>query len=130
MATERSVPAGDAYNARGIEAAAGSVLVGRGSHLITQDLKTGMHIRLVAPVGWRVNQVAEEHNVSQREAERLVTEHEHQRDQFYRTFFVQDARHPFHHDLIIDNSRFNLDQMAEIVFTALGARFGETLVGA
>ena len=29
-----------------------------------------------------------------------------------------------------DNSRFNLAQVAEIVFTALGARFGETLVGA
>jgi hypothetical protein len=31
---------------------------------------------------------------------------------------------------VIDNSRFNLAQIAEIVFTALGARFGETLVSA
>jgi hypothetical protein len=42
----------------------------------------------------------------------------------------QDEAHPFVHDLTIDNSRFNLAQIAEIVFTALGARFGETLVSA
>ncbi|NQU09192.1 cytidylate kinase-like family protein [bacterium] len=106
------------------------ILVGRGSHLITQDLKTGMHVRLVAPRGWRVHQVTEEQQLPQREAAKLVEDHERQRDQFYRTFFVQDPQHPFHHDLIIDNSRFNLDQLAEIIFTALGARFGETLVGA
>jgi molybdopterin molybdotransferase len=40
MATERSVPAGDAYNARGIEAAAGSVLVGRGT--VLDFAKVGM----------------------------------------------------------------------------------------
>ena len=28
-----------------------TIFVGRGSYLITQDLKTGLHIRLVAPHG-------------------------------------------------------------------------------
>ncbi|MGH8597145.1 MAG: AAA family ATPase, partial [Gammaproteobacteria bacterium] len=32
-----------------------AVIVGRGSALATQDLKTGMHVRLVAPHGWRVH---------------------------------------------------------------------------
>ena len=31
-----------------------AILVGRGSHLITQDLKTGLHVRLDAPREWRI----------------------------------------------------------------------------
>ena len=107
-----------------------AVLVGRGSSLVTQDLRNGMHIRLVAPRAWRVHAIAANRNLSMTEAEKTVTEGEKQRHHYINTFFVLDPQFPFPHDLVIDNSRFNLMQIVEIVFTALGARFGETLVGA
>ena len=107
-----------------------AVLVGRGSSLVTQDLRNGMHIRLVAPRAWRVHAIAANRNLSTSEAEKTVTEGEKQRHHYINTFFVLDPHFPFPHDLVIDNSRFNLMQIVEIVFTALGARFGETLVGA
>jgi len=107
-----------------------TILVGRGSFLITQDLRTGMHVRLVAPRDWRVHSVATDREITSSEAEKIVEQGERRREHYMRTFFAHDPSHPFLHDLIIDNSRFNLAQIAEIVFTALGARFGETLVGA
>ena len=107
-----------------------AVLVGLGCYMITQDLKTGLHVRLVASRAWRVHKISVDRGIPQREAEIVVGEGEKQRDNFLRTFFTHDPQHPFHHDLIIDASAFNLAQAAEIVFTALGARFGETLVGA
>ncbi|MGA2140710.1 MAG: cytidylate kinase-like family protein [Verrucomicrobiia bacterium] len=107
-----------------------AVLVGRGSSLVTQDLRNGMHIRLVAPRAWRVHAIATNRNLSMTEAEKTVTEGEKQRHHYINTFFVLDPDFPFPHDLVIDNSRFNLMQIVEIVFTALSARFGETLVGA
>ncbi len=107
-----------------------AILVGRGSHLLTQDLKTGMHVRLEAPRDWRIAQIAGKRQVEHAAAAKLVDEADREREQFLHTFFVRDPKHPFHHDLVIDNSRFNLDQVVEIIFTALGARFGETLVGA
>ena len=106
------------------------VLVGRGSYMLTQDLKTGLHIRLVAPRGWRVHKVETDRQLSRANAEKIVSDGERERSHFLQTFFVHDPGHPFHHDLIIDSSRFNLAQTTEIVFTALGARFGEQLVGA
>lgn len=106
-----------------------AVLVGRGSHLVTQDLKTGLHIRLVAPHSWRVHKVASDRNLSPAEADHIVRAGQRERQHFLNTFFAQDPEHPFHHDLVIDNSRFNLAQLAEIVFAALSARFGEILVG-
>lgn len=107
-----------------------AVLVGRGSNLITQDLKAGLHVRLVAPRGWRVYKIASSHNVRPDEASEMVTRFEKEREQFLRTFFVQDPAHPFSHDLVIDNARFNLDQIVEIIFCALAAHFGEQLAGA
>lgn len=107
-----------------------AVLVGRGSSLVTQDLRNGMHIRLVAPRAWRVHAIAANRNLTMSEAEKTVADGEKQRHHYINTFFVLDPDFPFPHDLVIDNSRFNLMQIVEIVFTALSARFGETLVGA
>lgn len=107
-----------------------TIIVGRGSHLITQDLRTGMHIKLIAPRGWRIHKVATNREIPYAEAETIVAQGERERQHYLDTFFMHDPAHPFLHDLVIDNSRFNLAQIAEIVFTALGARFGETLVGA
>jgi len=107
-----------------------SVLVGRGSSLVTQDLRNGVHIRLVAPRAWRIHTIAAVRNLTPREAEKTVDLGEKQRHHYINTFFVLDPDFPFHHDLVIDNSRFNLVQIVEIVFAALSARFGETLVSA
>ena len=107
-----------------------AVLVGRGSYLVTRDLKTGLHVRLVASRPWRIHRVAEVQHLLYRDAERVVDQFEKERERFAQTFFVQDPNLLHYHDMIIDNSRFNLAQMAEIVFAALGARFSETLVSA
>jgi cytidylate kinase len=107
-----------------------AVLVGRGSSLVTQDLRNGLHVRLVAPRTWRVHAIATNRNLSMGEAEKTVTKGEKERHRYINTFFVLDPHFPFPHDLVIDNSRFNLMQIVEIVFTALSARFGETLVSA
>jgi cytidylate kinase len=107
-----------------------AVLVGRGSSLVTQDLRNGVHIRLVAPRAWRIHTIADRRSLTFREAEKMVDEGEKQRQHYINTFFVLDHGFPFHHDLVIDNSRFNLVQIVEMVFTVLSTRFGETLVSA
>jgi cytidylate kinase len=102
-----------------------SVIVGRGGYLITHDLKTGLHVRLVAPHEWRVHKVAVEGNLTVRNAEKIVAEGERRRANFMRTFFAQDPLRPFPYDLTLDNSRFDPGQIAETIFTTLTARFGE-----
>jgi cytidylate kinase len=106
------------------------VLLGRGSHMLTQDLKTGLHIRLEAPFDWRVHNVASNRNISQDEAVKVVQQGQIERERYLRSFFAWDPTYPLYHDLVIDNSRFNLSQIAEIVFTALSVRFGEALISA
>ena len=115
---------------RSLAAHGHSVIVGRGGYLITHDMGAGVNVRLVAPLEWRICKVAAAHNLTIREAEKIVAEGERRRDNFMRTFFVQDPLHPFRYDLIIDNSRFNLTQVAEPIYATLTARFGENLLAA
>ena len=115
---------------RSLAAHGHSVIVGRGGYLVTHDLTAGVHVRLVAPHEWRVHKVAADRNLTVREAEKIVTEGQRRRDNFMRAFFVQDPLRPFHYDLIIDNSRFSLAQVAETIYATLTARFGEKLLAA
>jgi cytidylate kinase len=106
-----------------------TILVGRGAFLITQDLKMGLHVRLEAPLDWRIRKIAGEQNLSLKEAEKFVAERQKEREQFLKSFFLQDPQHPYHHDIVVDTSRFNLAQTCEIIFAALSVKFGENLVG-
>jgi cytidylate kinase len=105
-----------------------AVLLGRGSYLLTQDLKNGLHVRLVAPLEWRVQNFATIHNLPPAEARKIVEQGQKEREMFLRTIFVHDPAHPVLHDLVFDYSRFSVPQAAEVICTALEARFGETLV--
>jgi cytidylate kinase len=114
--------------ARSIALHGHAVMVGRGTSLTTQDLKNGLHLRLVAPLEWRAHKLSETRNLSYADAKKAVTEGEEQRDRFIKTFFIQNPAYELAPDLTVDNSQFNLLQLAEIVFTALSARFGPTLL--
>jgi cytidylate kinase len=105
-----------------------AVLLGRGSYLITQDLPNGLHVRLVAPLEWRVQRFAENYNLPLAEARKVVEQGQKERETFLRTIIVQDPSHPVLHDLVFDYSKFDVAQVAEVIVTALEARFGNKLV--
>ncbi len=115
---------------RSLAAHGHSVIVGRGGYLITHDMAAGVHVRLVAPLEWRVHKLATARNLTIREAGKIVAEGERRRNHFLRTFFLQDPMRPFHYDLIIDNSRSDLAQVSETICATLTARFGEKLLAA
>jgi hypothetical protein len=95
--------------------------------LITQDLKTGLHIRLVAPPDWRAFKISANRGVTHGEAKKIVAIGERRREDFMRKHFVEHPEHVVNPDLVIDNSRFNLVQIGEIIFTALSTRLGKML---
>jgi cytidylate kinase len=102
-----------------------AVLLGRGSYLVTQDLKTGLHVRLIAPVDWRVIKITATRGATAAQAVEIIMEGEDRRDSYMREHFAQHGDEAINPDLVLDNSRFNLVQISDIVLAALRARFGE-----
>ncbi len=48
------------------------IIVGRGGVSITRDIEKSLHIKLIAPLEWRINQVSKAHVISLEEAERKI----------------------------------------------------------
>lgn len=96
-----------------------AIIVGRGGYLLTRDLEAGLHVQLVAPRDWRIRNVAAWYHLSVSEAEKLLEQREREREHFLQTFFVMPPPEAVLHHLVLDNSRFSVARMAEIVCAAI-----------
>lgn len=64
-----------------------AVIVGRGGVYVTRDVSDGVHVRLVAPLPWRIARMAELLKVSKDEAAARVEEIDHRRRAFYQKYW-------------------------------------------
>jgi Cytidylate kinase-like family len=112
---------GVADTVRGLARAASAVIVGRGGVYATRDLPGGVHVRLVAPVDYRVARVAREQGVSPEAAEAKVRRLDRERAAFQRRYFGGDVPSPELFTLILNVADMTDEQMADaIVSLVLG----------
>lgn len=100
---------------RGFAKRGNCVLIGRGSVLATQDLPNCIHLRLVAPLEFRLQKIMKSHNLNENEAKQYIDLHQQQRDDFARRFAAGDIADSSYYHLVINNGRLSVDKMAELV---------------
>jgi cytidylate kinase len=81
------------------------VLVGRGSRQLAGDAEGAFHLRLVAPLEWRVSRMAEREGWSWDQALARCNEVDRARDRFTRYFFGAAACRPEGYDLTVNAGR-------------------------
>jgi CMP/dCMP kinase len=92
------------------------VLVGRGTRQLLGDMADVFHLRLVAPLDWRVQRMALREGWSMDKARARCLEVDHSRDRFTRYFFGFDALQPEQYDLVSNSDRVPLDEVVALVF--------------
>lgn len=95
------------------------VIVGRGSNMITKKIKGGFHVRLVATLNHRVDNVSKIMNISKTEVTKLIDEKSKQREGYLREFFKFDLTDPHHYDLVVNEGRFTAEQTARLIIGAM-----------
>lgn len=98
------------------------VIVGRGSNVITRDLPRGFHVRLVAPMEWKVERICRLSGTKPRETEKMIVEKDRERDGFYREYLKFNSADPQNYDLVINNSGSPSEEAAEIIIGGMKAR--------
>lgn len=98
------------------------ILLGRGGAVACAGVARGYHVRLVAPLAWRAEKVARERKVSAPEAEAIALREEQARESFVREFTGADASNPERYDMVLNNGRHSLAEMADLVTAALRAK--------
>lgn len=95
-----------------------AVIVGRGSSFILPPEST-LRVRIVASRDDRVAFIARERELSASNAARFIDTKDHDRLKFIKDHFHKDPADPLHYDLILNRSRFSIDEAAELVIEAL-----------
>jgi len=103
----------------GLAEAGKVVIVGRGAANICQAVPGGMHLRLVAPVEWRVEQLAKAENISESRAARRVRDLDENRESFYTRFWGKDALEPERYTVTFNLSRVSPEQVVQAVLSLM-----------
>lgn len=94
------------------------IIVGRAGHLLAKDIEHSLHIRLEAPLEWRIEKVAANHHISSEEARQFIIEAEKNRNAFRKHYL--DKKHPEElFDLVIDVSKFKTANIVKLLKNAV-----------
>ena len=94
------------------------VIIGRASNIILKDTPGALHVGLVTPPDLRIRTIMERENLSEKEAEKYVTETEKARVMYYKKFFKVDPITPHLYHIILNTEKVDTDASSEIVVTA------------
>jgi cytidylate kinase len=94
------------------------VIVGRGAPQILPAATT-LRVRLVAAREHRIAVISHERHLARQEAERYIDSTERERVRFIRDHFGKDPTDPQNYDLVLNTSRFLVEECAQLIVAAL-----------
>lgn len=95
--------------------AGNSIIIGRGGVAVAQDFPNAIHVRLVAPMEFKVKILMKSMGLSAKEAEERINARQSERDRFIKHFTHLDLTDPGLYHLILSNDKSTIDEMAEMV---------------
>ncbi len=91
-----------------------AIIVGRGGASLTQSLSNCIHVKLNAPLEFRIDSISDRLKISKDEAAEIINEGQIIRDQFLKSF-LQGLPELTEFDLILNNSKITPATMARII---------------
>jgi cytidylate kinase len=92
-----------------------SIIVGRGSAIVTQPLKNCYHFRIYASHAFKVASIAKRLSISKEEAEGVVDKNQKQRDAFIHDYFNLDASDLRFYHLLFNNDKNSPERIAQMI---------------
>jgi cytidylate kinase len=107
---------------RALATAGHAIIVGRGGRFITDGLAGGIHLRLVAPLQYRIKTTAESFNLSLPAAAKRLAEIDRARTAFYRQFWPGKSLDPQSFTLTLNSADLSLDEMVACILPLVSLR--------
>lgn len=97
------------------------IIVGRGATAMLPAAST-LKLRVIAPLEHRIDQIAQQKQVSRSEAEAIVMRIDRERREFVSRHFHQDVGDPHRFDLVLNSDRYTPVDLAEMAWVAVRMR--------
>lgn len=104
------------------------VLVGRGGVSIARDIRDALHVKLIAPFYWRVDNVMRKRNLGIENAEKFVIDTDEKRFELIQTFLdkkTKNAETLF--DVTINRISFSVPETAEFIISMFEKKVYKTM---
>jgi cytidylate kinase len=103
-----------------------AVIIGRGGVAITRDMINALHIRLVAPLYWRVENVMKKKGMIIEKAEEYVIETDEKRNKMILSFLDKKPQAiDYLFDSTLNRSSFSIDQLSALILGMYEAKLGK-----
>jgi len=99
------------------------VIIGRGANIITASLKNAYHVRLIAPLEFRIKNVQEFYGNTKAQAVDFVKKEDAKRNAFIKDLFNKNPEDPLLYHAIINTGYFSIDEVAEIISESVRIKF-------
>ncbi len=100
------------------------ILMGWGSFLVTSELQTAFHVRLVASLAKRLEKVLPGHNFDEKAALRYIKKEDEGRRRYIKDNFQRDVDDPLLYHLVINLDLMNHDEAARLIGDEVVRRLG------
>jgi cytidylate kinase len=101
------------------------ILVGRGGVSIAHDMENSLHVRLIAPFYWRVENVMKKKNMDIEAAEEYVVDTDEKRFNLIHTFLDKKPLNiDYLFDATLNRSSFTIQQISEMICTMYEKKLG------
>lgn len=95
------------------------IFVGGGAQIITGELDpakfSALHVRLYAPVQWRVKSVMKKFNLDQQQAEKFLMDQQFKRNQFIEDFTGKSPADPNNYNLMLNGEKCDQTLSAQTI---------------
>lgn len=95
--------------------AGNSIIIGRGGVAVAKEFPNAIHIRLIAPMEFRVKNLMQSMGLSENDAAARIKARQGERDKFIKHFTHLDLTDPGLYHLILGNDKSTIDEMADMV---------------
>lgn len=90
------------------------IMVGRAVHIIAKDIKKALHIRLVAPLNYRIKSIMESNKLNEEEAIDYIQRVDKERKAYRKTLLKDNPQYKYF-NITIDKSTFNDEEIVDII---------------
>jgi hypothetical protein len=104
---------------RGLASQGKVIIVGRAGVCLTRSMPLGVHLRLMAPLDVRVRRVRAALEASEKEAHRVVADHDRARAALVKTYFHRDIDDPLLYDLVWNTDTVPIEVIASTTLRAV-----------
>jgi cytidylate kinase len=95
-----------------------TIIIGRAANIICSDIPNSLHIKLDAPLNWKIEQVIKSKNISKEEAVTFINQTDKNRENF-RKAIKSDYEQTNIWDLTINQVAFSTNEIINIIINAM-----------